>query len=176
MALHQGEITMGHLAFYFACFFTTMAMGREKDAATPKPPTFEAPKGWKAVEAGMLTTARFQIGEGDRVATVTVTGLSGNAGGLAPNINRWRSQIGLETLSEKDALAMAKAIKVDRFSGHFIDMVGPKVPDKPARRILAVVLTQGDMTWFFKMDGPSSLVAEQKAAFDSFLKSVRFEK
>jgi uncharacterized protein (TIGR03067 family) len=134
------------------------------------------PKGWQAVEPGIICSARFQIGEGDRIASVTVTGLKGGGGGLAANINRWRIQLGLDTLPDKDALAAAQSIKVDGLPGHSVDLTGPKVSGKEARRILATVVTRGDLTWYFKLDGPPGLVAGHKPAFDRFLKSVHFER
>ncbi len=33
-----------------------------------------------------------------------------------------------------------------------------------------------DVTGFFKGEGPSNLVKDQKSAFDGFVKSIRFEK
>lgn len=169
-------------SFFFGCLlaillgFAAQAEDSANDAAPPKAPVFQVPKGWKAVEPGFLAAARFQIGEGDRIGSVTVVGLIGDGGGLAVNINRWRAQLGLEPLPEKDALAAAQPIKVDGISGRFLDLTGPEAVGKPPRRILAAVVKQGEQTWFFKLDGPSSLVTAQKPAFDGFLKSVRFEK
>jgi uncharacterized protein (TIGR03067 family) len=37
-------------------------------------------------------------------------------------------------------------------------------------------VTRGRLTWYFKLDGPSDLVAAQKPAFDGFLRSVRFDR
>jgi hypothetical protein len=142
----------------------------------PKSPAFQAPKEWQAVEPGEVTSARFQIGERDRIATMTVTGLKGDGGGLAANISRWRKVVGLEPLAEKDVLTTARPIKVDGISGHSVDLTGPEVTGKPTPRILVAVVKHGNETWFFKLEGPANLVAAQKSAFDGFLKSVRFEK
>jgi hypothetical protein len=149
---------------------------RLKEPPPPKPPAFRAPKGWQAVQPGAFTSARFQIGDGDRTATVTVTGLKGDGGGLAANINRWRGAVGLESLAEKEALAIAKPVEVDGIRGHTVDLTGPEVTGKPTTRILVAVVRHGDQTWFFMLRGPSDLVAAQKSAFEEFVKSVRFEK
>ena len=58
----------------------------------------------------------------------------------------------------------------------YVDLTGPEQGGRPAERTLAVSIPHGEQTWFFKLTGPASLVAEQKQAFDGFLKSVRFEK
>jgi len=41
-------------------------------------------------------------------------------------------------------------------------------------RILAVMVSRGDISWFFKMRGPADLVGREKAAFEAFIGSVRF--
>lgn len=46
--------------------------------------------------------------------------------------------------------------------------------DPAAQRMLAVVFPRKDRTWFFKLVGPAALVGDQKAAFDSFMGTVRF--
>jgi hypothetical protein len=128
------------------------------------------------MEAGPSVFARFQIGEKDAIATVVVVELPGNGGGLAPNVNRWRAQLNLERLSEKDALKSLKAIKVNRIDGHLLDITGQESTDKVGQRIVAVVLPREKPTWFFRMAGPRRLVGDQKAVFEAFVKSFRFEK
>lgn len=156
--------------------FAALAQDSEKGSPPPKPPTFQVPRGWQARDAGSTSSARFQIGEGDRIAFMTVTGLNGDGGGLVANINRWRAQVGLKSLPEKDALNSTQSVKVDGNSGHALDLTGTDTTDKSARRILVVVVKHGDQTWYFRLAGPSNLVAEQKAAFDGFVKSIRFER
>jgi hypothetical protein len=148
----------------------------KKDAPPPKPPAFEVPKGWQEVEAGPLVSARFQIKEKDRLATVQVLALPGDGGGLAANVNRWRAQVGLDALAEKDALKSLTSVKVDGIAGHSLDLTGSDAPDKATMRIRVVIVTSGDQTWYFKLMGPASLVADQVSAFDGFIKSVRFGK
>jgi hypothetical protein len=150
--------------------------GPEKGPEAPRPPAFQVPKDWKAIENGPFVSARFQVGKGDRAATVMVAGLAGDGGGLAANVNRYRRQVGLEALDEQDALRALKPVKVNGLAGHSLDVTGPDTTEKAAERILAVVVRQGERTWFFKMAGPASLVGEQVAAFEGFINSVRFEK
>jgi len=173
---------MSKMSFILGCFVVTIlglaasAQDSEKGSSSPKPPTFQVPRGWKALDAGSVSSARFQIGEGDRIVLVTITALPGDGGGLSANINRWRAQLGLEALPEKDVLKSVQPIKVVGSPGHSLDLTGPDAGGKPTPRLLAVIVKPGDQTWFFKLTGPSRQVAEQKAAFDGFMKSIRFEK
>ena len=101
--------------------------------------------------------------------------LTAPAGGLAANLNRWRAQIGLEMLKDEEVVKSAKESKIDGLRGHVIDATGPRKDGKPAQRILGAIVTRGDQVWFFKLMGPAELVGGQKAAFDEFLTSVKFQ-
>ena len=160
------------------------SLGRGAGAEDPKegPPskkaTFKAPKEWEALgpDKTGIVTARFQTGEGASAVTATLVELAGEGGGLGANVNRWRTQVGLESLAEKEVLKALDPIKVDGAAAHRLDVTGPAVGDKPAQRIIAVVVKSGDATWFIKMNGSAGAVDKQKAPFDEFVKSIRFEK
>lgn len=48
-------------------------------------------------------------------------------------------------------------------------------PEPEAKvRLLAAIFPAKDQTWFFKFMGPSAAVKEHQAAFDRFVRSVRF--
>ena len=50
-----------------------------------------------------------------------------------------------------------------------VDLTGPK------GRMLAGTLLHGGRSWFVKMTGPADLVGKQQPAFETFVKSLRFE-
>ena len=60
-------------------------------------------------------------------------------------------------------------IEVAGEQGHFVDLAGS------ANHILGVIVPRGDTTWFYKLSGPDRLVAGQRAAFEAFVGSIRFE-
>ena len=95
---------------------------------------------------------------------------------LLMNVNRWRDQLGLPELDEAQLMDALKKVKVGSADGLAVDFTGPgKPPGKGQRRILGVVVSRQGLTWFIKMDGPADLVGDQKAAFDKFLGSVKFD-
>ena len=55
-----------------------------------------------------------------------------------------------------------------------MDLTGP-AQSGISQRMLGVGLPHGGATWFFKMTGPADLVGKQKAAFEAFVKSVKFD-
>jgi hypothetical protein len=137
-------------------------------------PVFKPPQGWRSVETSPVTLARFEIGVDNRRGVVTVTRLAGEGGGLVPNINRWRSQLGLEPLQDDDARKAVKATRVGGIDATAVDIEGLSIDGKPAQRILAVILKHIDSTWFFRLSGPADLVVHERANFTRFLESVRF--
>ena len=167
------------LTAVLAALLVSAARAEEpKKEAEPKPPTYKVPKGWETDERKKtaIVTARFRAGEGDKEVAVILIVLSGNGGGLVANVNRWRAQVGLKDLAEKDVLAALEPIKVDGRDGHVLDVTGPEVADKVTQRVVAAVVPNGDATWFIKMSGAAAPVGDQKKAFDEFVKSLRFEK
>jgi hypothetical protein len=166
------------LAVAFIAVFCGARADEPKKEAKPKP-AFKVPKGWEAAELdkGGIATARFRAGEGDKAVTTVLVSVAVNGdSGLAANVNRWRTQLGLKELNEKDALKALEPIKVDGRDGYLFDATGPEVADKVTQRTVAVLVPHAGEAWAVKMGGPAAPVGEQKAAFDEFVKSLHFEK
>jgi hypothetical protein len=67
-------------------------------------------------------------------------------------------------------------VKLGNADGLEVDFTGEgKPPVKGGRRILGVLVPRDGMIWVIKLDGPADLVGGQKAAFDKFLGSVKFD-
>jgi hypothetical protein len=128
--------------------------------------TYTVPRGWRRSDRRVrFSVAVFDAGE----ASVTISAFGGPVGGLIPNINRWREQIGLEPAEEEEVKKSLVPTEVDGAAGVAVDLSGPQ------GRLLGVVVRRGGETWFFKMNGPADAVEKEKAAFETFMKSVRFE-
>jgi hypothetical protein len=130
---------------------------------------YRAPEGWNVTRGNGISRASFEVRDGDKKADVTVTPLAGGAGGLEANVNRWRGQVGLAAASKEEVGKLAQPLRVDGRDGHYADLAGA------ARRILAVMVERDGTTWFVKMDGPVDLVGKQKANFEAFVRSLRFD-
>jgi hypothetical protein len=144
--------------------------------AAPRPSIdYRAPDGWQPdSDPSGMSVAAFGISAGDERARMTVTPLAGAAGGLVQNVNRWRGQIGLPPVEPDGLGEIVRNIEVAGVEAQYVDLVGPDAPGG-AQRILGVVAVAGSTTWFFKMTGSAELVGKQKEAFESFVRSVRFD-
>jgi hypothetical protein len=135
-------------------------------------PHYTLPSGWEPAPPDSFSLRAFTVTGGGQQARVTITAFGGDAGGLAANVNRWRGQIGLPSVSETEAERQVWPLDVAGTRAVSFDAAGQ---GSGAPRTLAVMLSHGGRTWFFKMNGPADLVGRQKDAFESFVKSVRFD-
>jgi hypothetical protein len=131
--------------------------------------TWQALPGWKQEEAGQFLTAAYTVPEAGRV---TVSKLSGDGGGLAANINRWRGQVDLKPLPENEIAGQPMAIPG---SGErlFLFNLNPDKGEPDAEGIFAAVLPMESETWYFKFTGPGDKLIASGGAFMDFLGSVR---
>ena len=143
-----------------------MPSTRPKPAA-PARPMFTAPSGWTATAPGMMAFAAFEVGQGSDKASITVSQAGGSP---IDNINRWRGQVGLSTVSDDLIKAESKSIDVAGEKCLYVDLSNKEAN----KRILGVIYPQGDRSWFFKMTGPPEQVEKQKPAFEAFVRSVKF--
>jgi hypothetical protein len=146
----------------------------EPARSAKRPPLrYETPEGWKKTNLPPFAIAAFETGDG---AEVSISPLSDKGGGLVANVNRWRElQLGLKPADEAQIRNDLVAIDVGGLAGKYLDLTGAETPGKEPPRILGAIVEQGDRTWFFKMRGPATVVGKQKATFETFLKSVRFD-
>ena len=152
--------------------------------ATPSSLTkYDTPPGWvetkeqdpEAAKVGVKRAAAFNVSDGNLTALVTVIPMPNTGlGAIRANLDRWAKQIGLAPLNEKELKDRLNPIIVDGIDKCFlIDLVGRA--DSGREEILAAVVVLNDKLWTFKMKGPAELVTRQKAAFESFVMSAKFE-
>ncbi len=147
---------------------------------------WEAPESWVEKSPGSMRLASFQVGEnGD----LSVTRLGGRAGGMIPNINRWREQLELEPLSGARMADSIENITIDGRPAAYVEMTGTGTgqmsrpgapqPEPPAgggmNMILGAILELGGDTWFFKLTGPEEAMRPRIPEFRTFLDSVKVQ-
>jgi hypothetical protein len=103
---------------------------------------------------------------------VSVTVLSGDAGGELANVNRWRNQIGLPPMDEATLARARKPVgaKVGPVSLYDFTSDAP-----PRRRVVAGYTQVAGNTWFVKMSGDEGPVGEARRDFVRIVESLRLE-
>lgn len=139
----------------------------------PPPPTpaqglaWTLPQGWTEKRTGGMRVATLVPGK-EGIADISVTVLSGTAGGELANVNRWRGQIGLEPVEEKALAGMRTVVKAKIGPLHVYDLAG-----KGPRMLVGLHTTPDGNTWFFKLVGDPGPVAGVRADFLKLMESVR---
>lgn len=122
--------------------------------------TFDLPEGWvENPEPPGERIVELRAGE----AVVALTHFQGTMGGLGPNVNRWRRQVGLPPAD--DAEGLAEPFTLMGRPGHLVELNGTD------RAILCAFILGDPFSLFLKMDGPAGAVAAQREAFRSFASS-----
>jgi hypothetical protein len=132
------------------------------------------PSDWKQIDPGAMLFAKFSITSGDTKADVNISSFAGDGGGLSANANRWRGQLDLPQISEADLPALTTSMDSANGKIQIVDLTGtdPKT-GRPARLVGAIV-PQNGQTWFYKLMGDESVVAQQKDAFIQFIQSAKY--
>jgi hypothetical protein len=142
---------------------------------------YESPDGWQAQPASGIRKAALRVTDGAREAMVTVIGFPAASGPMIAdplsNVNRWRSEVGLEPLAADDLSAATEPIEIAGLQASYVEAIpdASKSQEPNADHgTLAAMAASGDVVWFFKITGDRDLVVAQRDQFKSFLKSVRF--
>jgi hypothetical protein len=131
--------------------------------------TWTAPAQWQQKAPGSVRKGSYAIpGEGGAAGDLAITAFPGDTGGLVPNINRWRGQVGLSPQSEAEVKASLEHIDSNGLHIDLVEMVGPQ-----GVRLLGAIVPLAQETWFFKLTGPDALIAKERAAFRDFILTVK---
>jgi hypothetical protein len=140
-------------------------------AATGNVPTWTVPPDWQKADPGAMLLAKFSIAGADGAqAAVNVSSLEGDGGGLAPNVNRWRGQLGLPPTGE----ILTSPIDAAGGKTQVVDFTGTDARTGKPARLIGAIVPQNGQTWFYKLMGDERVVAQQKDAFTKFVQSAKY--
>jgi len=136
-----------------------------------------APDSWTADNSNSMRVANYRFGEsGESECYIAVLG--GNGGGVEMNVNRWRSQVGADELSQAEIMALPtlKILGVDSpWMEAYGDFSGIGADDLSNAGIKGAICELEGQALFVKMLGPASELREQHDNFISFCESIRAE-
>ena len=138
-------------------------------------PAWQVPAGWQETAAGQFLVAKFLVKGADNTqAAVNVSVSAGEGGGLVENVNRWRTQLGLDRLAEGDVGKLVTPLDVGAGKAALVEMAGADPQSGQKMRLVAAVVAQGNQTWFYKLMGSEPLVQREKDAFSRFVQTARY--
>lgn len=132
---------------------------------------WKLPSGWTEKPGGGMRFATLVMPSGLELA---VSVFPGAAGGLLPNVNRWRGQIALEAIDQAQFEKDSERLQTPAGSVIVVDYTGAKLNGRlgDTSRLLAAILEKPDRTWFFKLNGDVEPVGAAKPAVVGFLKTL----
>lgn len=148
---------------------------RATTGRSPPALAFAVPEGWEesATDSSrggfsIPREAVFTVRDGDQQVEISVTRLGGDGGGVIPNVNRWRQQVGL---AAADPSAAETELDELEFAGEPADYAVLIGPDQA---ILGVIAQRDGSSWFVKLQGDAALAERQRQNFESFVRSIQF--
>lgn len=155
------------------------AAGPAAAASAPRPHAHwdKIPADWREVPANQSRAASFVItGPNKTSAEAAIIAFPGMGGTDLQFVNLWRQQLGLAPLTDDDLPKLVQPAIIAGADGKLFDLTGaPKSGGDPtAERIIVALQKQDGVSWFIKLTGPAALVEQQKPAFLSFLKTLKF--
>lgn len=151
----------------------------EPEGGNQHPLVWTTPVGWTEGAPSQMRLIDFKLGP-NQEGECYLTAMPGTAGGLAANLNRWRTQMGQPPLTEEEIDKLPRKSLLGTPS-HFLSIDGDfkGVGAENAQtgyRMLGMIQQAPELTIFVKMTGPKDLVEKNAAAFELFCASVQFRK
>ena len=135
-------------------------------AGIPDSVTWVAPASWKLGPPTSMRKASFDLGSG---VEVSVSAFPGDVGGLLANVNRWRTQVGVDPITDEQ---LAHDVTHMAISGGELAVISAGPASTGGRKIISATLSAPGQTWFFKLTGDELAVARARPEFDAFLTSI----
>ena len=101
---------------------------------------YKVPEGWK--ELPLSGIRKVNLAVEDENGRITVLAFPGDVGGQLANINRWREQIGLETVDAEMLYGFTNSYSISGHRGLYVRLEGTP------KSILGVLLPFHGYTWF----------------------------
>ena len=130
---------------------------------------YKVPEGWEELPLSGIRKVNLAVEDENGRAELTVLAFPGDVGGQLANINRWREQIGLETVDAEMLYGFTNSYSISGHGGLYVRLEGTP------KSILGVLLPFHGYTWFFKFLGDSGTVLANEAAMKGFIDSVRLK-
>ena len=133
-----------------------------------------APQSWTQVKAtSPVIVKAYDVSSSYGKAQVAITSLNNDGGGLLPNINRWRNQLGLSPVNKLSDQPVS-LLNMSGVTAMLMDIQSQASDDQPARGMLMAIVSRPTETWYFKMTGEAPVLKQLKDDFVTAVQSAKF--
>ena len=143
-------------------------------SGAPSRPAWQVPASWTEVPPTQMLLAKFVTPDSKQPKVeVTVSVFPGDAGGLLPNINRWRRQLKLEPIEDGALGQLTKPLNVPGGKGVLVEFSGQNTSGQPTQ-LIGAILPEQAQTWFYKLTGDPQVAQQEKDAFVQFVQTAKY--
>ena len=138
--------------------------------------TWTKPSSWKELDASGMRIGSFSIeGTNSQQAQVSIVRLAGSAGSLLANVNRWRGQLRLESMSSDELGSVVSERKIGSASVNFVSLESKVslAQDNVLSKMVVAIIRKDSGSLFVKLMGPSKLVSDNEVTFNQFVASIK---
>jgi hypothetical protein len=140
----------------------------------PSRPAWQIPSSWQEVPPPQMLLAKFVMPDSkEPKAEVTVSVFPGDAGGVLPNINRWRRQLNLAPIEDGALGQNTKPLDAAGRRGFLVEFKGENTNGQPTQ-IIGAILPSQEQTWFYKLTGDPQVAQQERDAFVQFVQTARY--
>lgn len=148
----------------------------QTDAPSQHSVTETTPANWEKQPPAPMRLSSYRVkGADGSLVDISLVILSGEAGGVLENVNRWLAQIGQPPLTQEQLSRRIQHVGTPLGDVLVVDLEGLPPGADPMKdgRIIAGIAAGNGGTLFFKMRGNAALAESQKAAFLKWIGTVR---
>lgn len=172
LLLLVGGCRREQIRVYIAPKETAPSAPAERSSQGPRI-AWKLPEGWREVKpSSKVSFASFSVAAQEGEAFVDLSQMPDLRGRETVIVNMWRKQVGVEPLSEEEAVKALSPLAADGAEAQSFEIEGTR--DGKAIGIVTAMLHRPEGTWFFKLAGDGPAVSAHKAEFFDFVKTVRF--
>jgi hypothetical protein len=142
------------------------------ELATGGKPKWTKPDGWTETPPKTFGIAAFTVGQSPKQVEIT---LSSAGGDWTANVNRWRGQVSLPRKQPDEIAKEAKEIGVLGVKGNYVQLTGVSSTTGQPMSLYGIAATVDGTQYFVKLTGEPELAESEKANFEAFAKSLKFE-
>lgn len=132
--------------------------------------SFIQPAAWLRDPSVASTKAVFKLPHNRGRAEIVVTCIPISSDSILRQVNRCRTQLGLDEINEGSLANLTRRINVNGIESKRIEMTGEQESTS------IVIVNHENMKWVFKILGDSNTVSMQLPSFESLIDSVRFDR
>jgi len=170
-AMPSAPFAGGPFASGGAPFASAGGSNAARPAASADQPKWTKPDGWNEIPPKTFGIAAFSVGEDPKKVEIT---LSAAGGEWTANVNRWRGQLRLPPIGPDEIAKEAKKIDILGVQGNYVELAGATEKGQPVS-LFGIAATVNGTQYFVKLSGDPELAQREKASFEAFVKSLKFE-